>query len=171
MLKESFGVCLFHWLLWQSASCSTKFISFSPEHTAGGHFPNTFAVRCAVYSWVLYGTGEKEKECGPLPTHSPPCSFPFRLAEVTVPHVTSVAVEVIFWKYYFEILKMKLKFWKIFCHFENGRGDPWVAQWFGACLRPRVWSWRPRIESHVRLPAWSLLLPLPVSRPLSLSHE
>ena len=31
-----------------------------------------------------------------------------------------------------------------------------VAQWF------RVWSWRPRMESHVRIPAWSLLLPLPV---------
>ena len=28
-----------------------------------------------------------------------------------------------------------------------------------------------RIESHVRLPAWSLLLPLPVSLPLSVSHE
>ena len=28
---------------------------------------------------------------------------------------------------------------------------------------------RPRIESHVGLPAWSLLLPLPVSLPLSFS--
>ena len=27
----------------------------------------------------------------------------------------------------------------------------------------------PRIESHIRLPAWSLLLPLPVTLPLSLS--
>ena len=26
-----------------------------------------------------------------------------------------------------------------------------------------------RIESHIRLPAWNLLLPLPVSLPLSLS--
>ena len=30
--------------------------------------------------------------------------------------------------------------------------DPWVAQRFGACLWPRARSWRPRIESHVRLP-------------------
>ena len=36
-------------------------------------------------------------------------------------------------------------------------------------LRPRVQSWRPGIESHVGLPAWSLLLPLPVSLPLALS--
>ncbi|CAD7670329.1 unnamed protein product [Nyctereutes procyonoides] len=27
-------------------------------------------------------------------------------------------------------------------------------------------SWRPGIESHVSLPVWSLLLPLPVSLPL-----
>ena len=47
--------------------------------------------------------------------------------------------------------------------------DPWVAQWFSACLWPRVRSWSPWIESHIELPAWSLLLPLPVSLPLSLS--
>ena len=50
----------------------------------------------------------------------------------------------------------------------NELGDPWVAQQFSACLRPRVWSWRPGIKSHIRLPAWNLLLPLPVSLPLSL---
>ncbi|CAD7690296.1 unnamed protein product [Nyctereutes procyonoides] len=38
---------------------------------------------------------------------------------------------------------------------------------FGACLWPGARSWRPGIESHVGLPAWSLLLPLPVSLPLS----
>ena len=42
-------------------------------------------------------------------------------------------------------------------------------------LPPGVWSWRPRIESHIGLPAWGLLLPLPVSLPLSfslsVSHE
>ena len=48
-------------------------------------------------------------------------------------------------------------------------GDPWVAQRFGACLQPRACSWSPEIESHVRLPAWSLFLPLPVSLPLSVS--
>ena len=59
------------------------------------------------------------------------------------------------------VLKQKLKMlWQ---------GDPWVAQQFSTCLQPRAWSWRPRIESHVRLPEWSLLFPLPVSLPLSLS--
>ena len=47
-------------------------------------------------------------------------------------------------------------------------GDPWVAQQFSDCLWPRAWSWSPGINSHVRLPAWSLLLCLPVSLPLSL---
>ena len=48
-------------------------------------------------------------------------------------------------------------------------GDPWVAQRFSACLLPRAWSWSPGIQSHIGLPAWSLLLPLPVSLPVSLS--
>ena len=29
----------------------------------------------------------------------------------------------------------------------------------------------PRMESHIRLPTWSLLLPLPVSLPLALSFS
>ena len=37
------------------------------------------------------------------------------------------------------------------------------------CLQPRAWSCRPGIESHMGLPAWCLLLLLPVSLPLSLS--
>ena len=44
-------------------------------------------------------------------------------------------------------------------------GDPWVAQRFSSCLWPRARSWSPGIESNVRLPAWSLLLFLPVSLP------
>ena len=44
-----------------------------------------------------------------------------------------------------------------------------MAQQFSACLWPRARSWSPGIESHVGLPAWSLLLPPPVSLPLSLS--
>ena len=48
-------------------------------------------------------------------------------------------------------------------------GDPWVAQRFRACLWPRARSWSPGIESRMGLPAWSLLFPLPVSLPLSLS--
>ena len=47
--------------------------------------------------------------------------------------------------------------------------DAWVAQQLSACLQLRSWSWSPGIESHIDLPAWSLLLPLPVSLPLSLS--
>ena len=31
--------------------------------------------------------------------------------------------------------------------------------------------WGPGIEFHLGLPAWSLLLPLPVSLPLCVSHE
>ena len=41
-----------------------------------------------------------------------------------------------------------------------------MAQRFGVCLWPRASSWSPGIESHIRLLAWSLLLPLPVSLPL-----
>ena len=46
-------------------------------------------------------------------------------------------------------------------------GDPWVAQWFGPCLWPREWSWGPGIKSHIRLPAWSLLLSACVSASLN----
>ena len=51
-------------------------------------------------------------------------------------------------------------------------GDTWVAQQLSICL----WltgSRSARIESHIRFPAWSLLLPLPMSLPLSIcvSHE
>ena len=44
--------------------------------------------------------------------------------------------------------------WKTLCRvLEKLKiGDPWVVQWFGACLWPRAWSWRPGIESHVGLP-------------------
>ena len=48
-------------------------------------------------------------------------------------------------------------------HYEYGSWDAWVAQWLGVCLWLRAWSWSPRIESHIRLPVKSLLLPLPVS--------
>ena len=51
--------------------------------------------------------------------------------------------------------------------------DPWVAQRFGACLWPRARSWRPGIESHIRLPVhgacFSLCLCLCLSLSLSLS--
>ena len=45
----------------------------------------------------------------------------------------------------------------------------WVAWWFSVCLWPGAWSWGLGIESCFRFLAWSLLLPLPVSLPLSLS--
>ena len=48
-------------------------------------------------------------------------------------------------------------------------GDACVAQQLSVCLWLRSRSWRPGIESRVGLPAWSLLLPPPVSLPLSLS--
>ena len=48
--------------------------------------------------------------------------------------------------------------------------DPWVVQQFSACLWPRAQSWRPGMESHVGLPAWSLLLPLPLSLSLCDYH-
>ena len=47
-------------------------------------------------------------------------------------------------------------------------GSP-VAQRFSATFSPGPDPGDPGIESHVRLPAWSLLLPLPVSLPPSLS--
>ena len=40
-----------------------------------------------------------------------------------------------------------------------------VTQWLSVCLWLR--SWGPGIESHIRLHTGSLLLPLPVSLPLS----
>ena len=53
-----------------------------------------------------------------------------------------------------------------YAHKEIKARDPWVAQWFNACLWPRARSWRPGIESHHRAPgAWSLLLLLPMSLP------
>ena len=45
----------------------------------------------------------------------------------------------------------------------------WVAQWLSGCLGLKAWSQSPRIESHIGVPAWSLLLSLPVSLPFSLS--
>ena len=55
-----------------------------------------------------------------------------------------------------------------FCH----TGTPgWLSGW--VCLWLRAWSRSPGIKSHIGLPAWSLLLFLPMSLPLSLcvSHE
>ena len=46
--------------------------------------------------------------------------------------------------------------------------DTWVAQWLSICLWLRLWSRGPGIESHIRLPTGSLLVPLPMSLPLSL---
>ena len=47
------------------------------------------------------------------------------------------------------------------------------AQWLSIHLQLRLCSQGPGIESHIRLLTESLLLPLPVSLPLSLSvsHE
>ena len=48
-------------------------------------------------------------------------------------------------------------------------GDPWVAQRFGACLWPRARSWRPGIESHIRLPVHGACFSLRLCLCLSLS--
>ena len=45
--------------------------------------------------------------------------------------------------------------------------DAWVAQWLSICLWLRSWAWGPGIQSHIRFPKGSLLLPLPTSLPLS----
>ena len=44
----------------------------------------------------------------------------------------------------------------------------WVAQWLSICFQLRAWSQGPGIEFCIRLPAESLLLPPPMSLPLSL---
>ena len=49
--------------------------------------------------------------------------------------------------------------------------DTWVAQWVSICLPPMSWSRGLGIESPIRLPGGSLLLPLPVSLPLCVFHE
>ena len=51
--------------------------------------------------------------------------------------------------------------------------NAWVAQWLSIYLQVRSWPRSPGIESHIGLPVRSLLLPLPMSLPLSLcvSHE
>ena len=53
--------------------------------------------------------------------------------------------------------------------FNPNHGDAWVAQRLSICLWLRAWSPSPGIKSPIGLPAWSLLLPLPVSLPLSVS--
>ena len=52
-------------------------------------------------------------------------------------------------------------------YFKKISWGPWVAQWLSICLWLRSWSWGPGMESHIRVPSGSLLLPLPVSLPLS----
>ena len=51
---------------------------------------------------------------------------------------------------------------------ENFCRDAWMAQRLRVCLWLRVWSRSPGIESHIGLLAWTLLLLLPMSLPLSL---
>ena len=48
-------------------------------------------------------------------------------------------------------------------------GDPWVVQWFGACLWPWARSWRPEMESHVGLPVHGACFSLCLCLCLSLS--
>ena len=55
------------------------------------------------------------------------------------------------------------------CFKKHKRGDPWVVQRSGACLWPRVRSWRPGIESHVGLPVHGACFSLCLCLCLSLS--
>ena len=47
--------------------------------------------------------------------------------------------------------------------------DPWMAQPFGTCFWSRTRSWRPGIESHVRLPVHGACFSLSLCLCLSLS--
>ena len=47
----------------------------------------------------------------------------------------------------------------------------WVGQWLSVCFQLRLWSQDPGIESHTRLSAGSLILPLSMSLRLCGSHE
>ena len=49
-----------------------------------------------------------------------------------------------------------------------GQGT-WVPQWLSICLWLRLWSRGPGTQSRNRIPVGSLLLPLPMSLPLSVS--
>ena len=77
-----------------------------------------------------------------------------------------------FWNFTFRNVFLSLWWWsysglikwvKIFL-----TGSPEWLSGFSTCLQPGAWSWSPEIKSHIGLPAWSLLLPLPVSLPFSL---
>ena len=60
---------------------------------------------------------------------------------------------------------LQLKLWQIR---DNIIGVPgWLSGW-AICLWLRAWSWGPGIKPCIGVPAESLLLPLPVSLPLSL---
>ena len=56
--------------------------------------------------------------------------------------------------------------------FQNkGKGDAWVAQWLSVCLWVQGMISEFRDPVPTWLPAGSLLLSLPVSLPLYVSHE
>ena len=65
------------------------------------------------------------------------------------------------------VTRMSLYLYGLFVTSETLWGT-WVAQWLSVSFQPRAWSWGPGFESCIRLPAWSLLLSLPVSLPFFL---
>ena len=66
------------------------------------------------------------------------------------------------------VIRDSQKFWERFLKTFINLAAP-VAQQFSACLWSRAGSWTHGIKSHVGPPAWSLLLPLPLS--LCVFHE
>ena len=100
------------------------------------------------HGWVLYV---------PLKTGwsiNPPCY----LSYWSKLHVTFLTSEIHFWNS--DILYNKC--WPG-AHLNRKYRDAWVAQRLSACLRPRAWSWSPRMEP-ASLSAY-------VSAFLSVSHE
>ena len=48
---------------------------------------------------------------------------------------------------------------------------PWVPQWLSICFGSVHDPADLGLKSHIRLPEWSLIFPLPIPLPLCVSHE
>ena len=118
-----------------------------------------------LFSWLFYATLQKMDSEMLILVQTRPLSrlsrsrgllHLLKIKEAIIPSPCPCPTRVAGWLQGYHVLKAL-------------SGDPWVVQRFSTCLWPRSWSWGPWIKSHLGLPAWSLLLPPPVSQPLSLS--